>query len=124
MGKGRDYSPLFITGEVTSGVLCLVLWTNWRVQQRATKVMGRLWNMTCEERLRELGLFSLEKRRLRGNVIAAFNYLKWGRVGGSKEEETGLFSVVVDDRRRSNSLKFQEGKFRLDIREKKFSIVW
>ena len=103
--RSREMILSFCPGEAAFGLLCPALGSPLqgrellgRVQQLATNTTGCLEHLRYEERLRDLGLFSLEKRRLREAVINAYKYL----MGDSQVDGAKLFSVVPSSRTRSN----------------------
>lgn len=64
-----------------------------------------------EEQLRSLGPLSLEKRRLRGELVAVCDFLVRRRAGA----DTDLLPLVSSDRIQGNGLKMCQGRFRLNI---------
>ena len=79
------------------------------------KMVRELNDITYQEMLKNLGLFSLQKRRWRGGVIAVCNY----KVRGYREDGSSLFSDEHGDRANSNEHMLEHGKFQSDIRKKK-----
>jgi len=65
-----------------------------------------------------MGLLSLEKGRLWGEVTVAFQYLK----GAHKKDGDRLFSRACSNRTRANGFKLKDSRFRLDIRKEFFTV--
>jgi len=77
-----------------------------------------LEHLSCEERLREQGLFSLENRNLGWYLINVYKYLK----EGCKHDRARLFTLVPSDRTRGNGHKQKHRRFCLKIRQHLFTV--
>jgi len=108
------WSPASSFGALSTGNT----WSCWSGSRAGPQKWSEdLEHLSYEERLRELGLFSLENTRLRGHVIAAFQYLK----GFCKKAGEGLFTRAWSGRTRGNSYKLKEGRLKLHIKKQLFT---
>ncbi|CAM5166280.1 unnamed protein product [Natator depressus] len=83
-----------------------------QVQRRATRMIQGMENLFYERRLKELGLFNLTKRRLRGDMIALYKYIR----GINTREGEKLFKLSTNVDTRTNGYKLATRKFRFEIR--------
>ena len=125
-GKGRalSSSPLPLWGSI-----CTVsrpgdprtrkMWSCWSKSTRGWWKLSEGWS-TClvKKSWGNWGLFSLEKRRLWGELIVAFQYLK----GAYKQRGDWVFTCSNSGRTRRHGFRLKEGRFRLDIRRNFFPL--
>ena len=82
------------------------------------KMIKGLECLPCEGRLGDLGLFSLEKRRLRGDLINVYKYMKCGR----ERDIANFFPVVCGDRMRGNGHKLEHRNFCTNMQNNFFTV--
>ena len=79
-----------------------------KIQRRVTKMIPRLRNKPYEERLEELNLFSLTKRRIRGDLIEVFKIFK----GFSNLDSSKYFTIDHNNVTRNNGFKIIPRRFK------------
>ena len=89
-----------------------------RVQRRASRIIRGQQGRPYEERLRDLNLFSLHKRRLRGDLVACYKLVR----GDQQALWESLFPQALPGVTRNNGHKLAEGRCRLDIRRRYFTV--
>ncbi|KAJ7399298.1 hypothetical protein BTVI_116202 [Pitangus sulphuratus] len=107
--NGKDVVDLLSTGRT--------LPAGENPEDSNLKIRG-MKHLFCEEKLKKLEMFILEKRRLWGDLIAAFQYLK----ATYKKNGEIFFATVWSDRTRRDGFKLKESRFRLDISKKFFPV--
>ena len=88
-----------------------------RVQRRATRIIPGLKGMSYVDRLKELNLFSLEQRRLRGDLIQTFKILK----GIDNVDPGDFFDLKKETRNRGHKWRLDKGAFRTENRRHFFT---
>ena len=86
------------------------------VQRRFTRLIPGMAGLSYEERLKRLGLYSLEFRRMRGNLIETYKIIK----GLDKLDAGKMFPMFVKSRTRGHSLRIKGKPFKTEVRTNLF----
>ncbi len=89
-----------------------------RIQRLATRMVKGMRELPYEDRLRRLNIFSLERRRLRGDLILAYNILH----GRLDLPQASFFEAPVERGLRGHDHKLRHRSFRLLWRKAAFSV--
>ena len=98
-------------------VICTDISKRKKIQRRATKLVHGFNKMSYEQRLEALGLYSLQQRRLRGDLIETYKIL----TGKEKINSDQLFQKATSTELRGHSLKLYKKSSRLELRKHFFS---